>query len=274
MGPIEHAVLVKAALGAVVLAGAGLAVAGCASTTPKLAAAAHPQDCGAGATYVAHPKPPTFPAWATPGCYPTSQTSPAVLTARGCRVLARWENSSVSVPIENPSQTAVRARIEAAAHGTRFARDFAAWVAPASLLSTLTNADKVSADCKAAGVPGVLGASPAPSPSAKPKPAPKPKPPAPAVVYVVNGSPADVTYGPAGSDITGTVPMRVSAPLASPSYYAITAQLQGGGVVTCKLKINGQVISAATASGGYNIAQCEADQNPITGAWENTNGGG
>jgi hypothetical protein len=128
-----------------------------------------------------------------------------------------------------------------------------------------------------AGCSPVVLASSTPTPTFpsvdKPKARPKPQPPAPTVVYVVNGSPADVTYGPAGSDAQGTVPMRVSAPLASPVYYAITAQLQGGGVVTCKLKIDGQVISAAAASGGYNIASCEADQNPLTGAWENTNAG-
>jgi hypothetical protein len=51
------------------------------------------------------------------------------------------------------------------------------------------------------------------------------------IEFVVTGSFADVTYGPAGSDLTGSVPMdvRQKIPSAVPVYYAISAQLQGGG---------------------------------------------
>lgn len=91
------------------------------------------------------------------------------------------------------------------------------------------------------------------------------------VTYEVTGSSADVTYGPSGSDNQGTVPMSVTQPLGSPQYYAINAQLQGGGSVNCKIKVDGVTISSASASGGYNIADCEVDQNVTTGSWENTN---
>jgi hypothetical protein len=94
------------------------------------------------------------------------------------------------------------------------------------------------------------------------------------VTYVVNGSDADVTYGPDGSDNQGTVPMSVTQPLGSPQYYAINAQLQGGGSVSCQIKVDGVTISSASASGGYNIADCEIDTNSETGAWENTNDAG
>lgn len=95
------------------------------------------------------------------------------------------------------------------------------------------------------------------------------------VTYVVNGSPADVTYGPAGNDIRGTVPMNVSAPIGSSpaAYYAVDAQLNGGGTVTDEILVGSKVISSATASGSYNIASAEIDQNPLTGQWEDTNGG-
>jgi hypothetical protein len=92
------------------------------------------------------------------------------------------------------------------------------------------------------------------------------------VTYEVTGSAADVTYGPAGSNAQGSVPMDVRKPLGTPIYVAITAQLQGSGTVTCKIKVDGQVISQSTASGGYNIAQCEISQNPLSGQWEDTNG--
>jgi hypothetical protein len=92
------------------------------------------------------------------------------------------------------------------------------------------------------------------------------------VTYVVTGSAADVTYGPAGSSLSGTVPMRVSKPLGTPLYYSINAQLQGGGSVSCQILVDGQVISSSTATGGYNIAQCEIGQDPLSGQWQDDNG--
>ncbi|MDI5964780.1 hypothetical protein POF50_027890 [Streptomyces sp. SL13] len=103
----------------------------------------------------------------------------------------------------------------------------------------------------------------------------KPVPPAVSkdtVTYVVTGSSAEVTYGPAGSDFNGHVPMTVSKKLGSPSYYAINAQLQGGGTVTCKIEVNGKTISHATASGGYNIASCEITQDLFDSGWQDANG--
>ena len=91
------------------------------------------------------------------------------------------------------------------------------------------------------------------------------------VTYIVTGSSADVTYGPAGTDLNGTVPMTVSAPLGTPAYYAISAQLNGGGQVSCEIRVDGQVISSASASGGHNIASCEIGQDPLTGKWQNDN---
>lgn len=82
-----------------------------------------------------------------------------------------------------------------------------------------------------------------------------------------------MTYGPAGSDLNGNDPMRVIAPLGDPEYYAINAQLQGGGTVTCVIKVGGVPLSTSTATGGYNIADCEIGQDPITNLWENDNSG-
>lgn len=91
------------------------------------------------------------------------------------------------------------------------------------------------------------------------------------VTYEVTGSNADVTYGPSGSNNQGTVPMSVTQSLGSPEYYAINAQLQGGGSVNCKIKVDGVTISSASASGGYNIGDCEIDQDITTGSWQDTN---
>lgn len=111
-------------------------------------------------------------------------------------------------------------------------------------------------------------------PAAPAQPAAKAKAEAPAaqtVTYVVTGSTANVTYGPAGTDLSGSVPMHVAKPLGTPSYYAITAQLQGGGTVSCKIEVDGKTISSSTAQGGYNIAQCEISQDPLSGQWQDTN---
>lgn len=125
------------------------------------------------------------------------------------------------------------------------------------------------------------GSGQAPAPAA-PTSAPAPaaaaaaSSPAPAgaavITYVVTGTPgADVTYGPAGSDLTGSVPMRVRQKLGDAAYYAIQAQLQGSGSVTVQILINGRVISSGHATGGYNIANAEIVQDPLTGKWENAN---
>ena len=84
---------------------------------------------------------------------------------------------------------------------------------------------------------------------------------------------AQVTYGPSGTDDSGNVPMSVTQPLGDPSYYAINAQLQGGGTVSCSIEVNGVAISTGSASGGYNIATCEIGQDPVTGACQNDNDG-
>jgi len=89
--------------------------------------------------------------------------------------------------------------------------------------------------------------------------------------YIVTGDDATVTYGPSGSQNSGTVPMSVTVPLGNASYYAINAQLNGSGSVLCEIQVDGTVISESTASGGYDIALCEIVQDPVTGKWEDAN---
>jgi hypothetical protein len=93
------------------------------------------------------------------------------------------------------------------------------------------------------------------------------------VTYIVTGSNADVTYGPAGSDAAGKVPMHVTKtiPGTAPDYYAISAQLQGSGTVKCEIEVNGKVISTGTATGSYNIASCEITPGLLPGHWDDTN---
>jgi hypothetical protein len=91
------------------------------------------------------------------------------------------------------------------------------------------------------------------------------------VTYIVSGSSAQVTYGPAGSSLSGRSPMKVTRKLGDPAYYAISAQLNGGGHVSCKLVIDGEVVSQAQASGSYQIAMCEAVN--FGGEWEDANSG-
>lgn len=87
------------------------------------------------------------------------------------------------------------------------------------------------------------------------------------VTFVVTGSPATVTYGPEGSNLDGTVPMKVTQKLGNPVYYSVTAQLQGGGSVTVEILVNGKVVSKGKATGSYNIASAEISKDLLTGEW-------
>jgi hypothetical protein len=91
------------------------------------------------------------------------------------------------------------------------------------------------------------------------------------VTYVVTGSAgADIQYGPAGSEAQGHAPMTVTKQLDDVAYYAISAQLSGGGEVSCQIKIGDKVMSQATATGGYNIASCEIVKS-FNGGWVDAN---
>jgi hypothetical protein len=184
-----------------------------------------------------------------------------------CGQLARWENSSGT---HNLARSRTGATIEQETTGTALGSDFRGWMDAIKAQSgTRASAGRVSADCKAVGVPYVLNGGQAPAAAAAP--APKPAPARHTVTYVVSGSPADVTYGPSGTNDSGTVPMSITRTLRSPAYYAITAQLQGSGSVSCEIRVNGKVISRAHATGGYNIASCEISPDPLTGVWQDTN---
>jgi hypothetical protein len=200
-----------------------------------------------------------------------ASTAPIVTTAQACKDLAHWENGS---GIGNLAFNSVHTKIEQESSGSKFGTDFRSWMHAILTGHTSNSASgKVTADCTAAGVPDVMnGGAPVSGQSSTPSPRPRPRPARQTVTFVVTGTPgADVTYGPAGTNLSGSVPMRVTEPLGSPSYYAINAQLQGGGQVECKIKVDGKTISASQASGGYNIAQCEISPDPLTGEWQNDN---
>lgn len=99
-----------------------------------------------------------------------------------------------------------------------------------------------------------------------------PPPAGATVTFVTDGSPADVTYGDAGSSAQGAVPMRKTVPLGSPLYYSVNVQLQGDGQASCQILVGTVVVSAETATGGYSIATCEISKDPVTGQWAATTG--
>lgn len=113
------------------------------------------------------------------------------------------------------------------------------------------------------GIGGAVARSHSPSPSVAAQQT---------VTVIVTGDQADVTYGPAGTDLSGTVPLDETAVIPSdpPAYYAVTAQLQGGGTVSCEIEVDGKVISQGTAAGGYEIASCEISRD-FLGQWEDDN---
>lgn len=144
-----------------------------------------------------------------------------------------------------------------------------------SIISAATGGGKKNDDAKPAAAAPASTTQSATTAAAAPAPVttkPKPKPKAPDTVeYIVTGSPAEVTYGAAGSSLSGHSGMHVTKKLGSPSYYSISAQLSGSGKVTCEIKVKGKVISKGTATGSYNIAMCEIVQDPFGSGWEDAN---
>ncbi|MCF3963529.1 MmpS family protein [Streptomyces fuscigenes] len=69
---------------------------------------------------------------------------------------------------------------------------------------------------------------------------------------------ADITYGSDSDNIQGKgLPMTKTLPVKDDSlYYAVTAQLQGGGDIHCSVTIDGKT-KTGHASGGYNICQAQ-----------------
>jgi hypothetical protein len=87
----------------------------------------------------------------------------------------------------------------------------------------------------------------------------------------VDGGPADVTYGPAGSAAAHGSPMSVNAPDTGAAYYYVQAQLTDDGSVTCMISVDGSPVSQASASGAYRIAQCEIVPDG-SGGWRSVTG--
>lgn len=129
--------------------------------------------------------------------------------------------------------------------------------------------------------PAAASAS-APAPSA---PAPSSSGPAPAtkVEFLVSGSAPDginITYGPSGSNLSGPSTLDGTATMsvpfdASAEYYALSAQLQGDGDITCKIVATGPgdvplTVSHGAASGGYNICSAQATSSDGVN-WQNEN---
>lgn len=94
--------------------------------------------------------------------------------------------------------------------------------------------------------------------------------PKPIVEFVVTGTGSpDVMYGSDSDSRQGSsnLPFHATMKLDTKvNYYTLTAQLNGGGDITCKLIIKGHVVATGHASGGYNICDAQASQG-LTGDW-------
>lgn len=130
----------------------------------------------------------------------------------------------------------------------------------------------VTVTAKPAAAKAVDEAEPAPTvtvtKTVKAKPKPKPEPedaeaPAGKAVFKVWGKAAagvDITYGSDSENLDGSgLPMEKTLAIKDDAlYYAINAQLQGGGEIQCSVTIDGKTKSGR-ARGGYNI--CSAQLN-------------
>ena len=96
----------------------------------------------------------------------------------------------------------------------------------------------------------------------------------PMLTYRVIGTPGTrVTYGPAGTYLTGRAPLQVTARLGNPLYYFITAELAGSGSVECEILIGTKVMTSSVAAGRHNLASCQISRDPLSGKWQDAGRG-
>jgi hypothetical protein len=95
------------------------------------------------------------------------------------------------------------------------------------------------------------------------------------VTFTVTGSAPgglDITWGTDSSNHSATtLPFTKTIPIDNTGgvlYYALNAQLSGGGEISCSISVDGVVLKQGSASGGYNICSSQIGQNPLTGTWE------
>jgi len=94
------------------------------------------------------------------------------------------------------------------------------------------------------------------------------------LTYRVIGTPgARVTYGPAGTYLTGRAPLQVTARLGNPLYYFITAELAGRGSVECEILIGRKVMTKSIATGRHSLASCQISRDPLSGKWQDAGRG-
>lgn len=87
--------------------------------------------------------------------------------------------------------------------------------------------------------------------------------------FIVTGSApngVDITYGSDSSNYQGKLPLNAALHIdKNAAFYDVTAQLHGGGNITCKIIIGDQT-RTGHARGGYNI--CSAQLNgDFNGGW-------
>jgi hypothetical protein len=83
---------------------------------------------------------------------------------------------------------------------------------------------------------------------------------APAGVDITYGSDSSNYQGPSQPPMTETLQIDDNA-----LYYQVTAQLQGGGDVTCEIQI-GDAVRTGHARGGYNICSAQLNKD-YNGGW-------
>jgi hypothetical protein len=111
-------------------------------------------------------------------------------------------------------------------------------------------------------------------PKARTKPRSARSGPRPILTYRVTGTPgARVTYGPAGTYLTGRAPLQVTARLGNPLYYFVTAELPGKGSVECEILIGTKVMAKSAAAGRRSLASCQISRDPLSGKWQDADGG-
>jgi hypothetical protein len=134
------------------------------------------------------------------------------------------------------------------------------------------------------GQAAVAGSASVPASGSPPPPASPTPPPPTKVEFIVSGSAPDgidITYGPGGTQLSGPSVLDGKATTSvafdpGASYYALNAQLQGDGSITCKIVATGPgdnplTVSHGAASGSYNICSAQAAPSDNGLSWQDEN---